>query len=126
MSFFIARYLRKATAANIIPAFTLHGYQRFMYGAVEPSKALWRSVATDEAAKAGLDPEDVLDGYKGHRAARARWCAWRRILDDPEGYSAAGVGRVSGWSHTDVIYGMRRLAGETAQQIHPKKPKSKV
>lgn len=111
----IAAGIRKATAADSYTPWNLAAWQRARCGAVEPSKALWIAIATEEAFKAGLDPEDVIDGYKGHKAAKCRWRAWRRLLDMPAGYTVAGVGRISGWSHTDIAYGMRRLLGIPAK-----------
>lgn len=114
----MAPTIRKATAADAFTPWPLEAYQRARYGAVEPPKWLWIAVATDEAFKAGLDPEDIIDGYKGHKAARCRWRAWRRLLDMPEGYTVSGVGRITGWSHTDILYGMRRLRGIPAKFAH--------
>lgn len=119
MTFHIALTVPRATAADAYTPWNLAAWQRARCGAVEPSKALWIAIATDEAADAGLDPEDVVEGYKGRKAAAARWRAWKRLLDG--GYKAKSIARITGWSFTDIRYGLRRLAGAEASDIRKRR-----
>ena len=94
------------------------GLKRVRYSAVfEPSRDEWVQAAVRRAKEANLDPGLLLAGAMGNRLSLARWKAWRDIMDALPNCSLAGLGRVSGFDHTSVRYGLARLAGETRQQI---------
>ena len=114
--FAIAINVRKACWEDGYKPFTLLGWQRAQHGSVEPPAELWTSIAIEEAVRAFLPPNAVLNGDKRHRASLARWRAWKRLLDMPENFTIAGVARVSGWDHTTILYGLKRLKGLTAAE----------
>lgn len=107
----VGAFIPKATAAHWYTPMHIGAWQRLLPHDPLPPKWLWITAAHEEAADGGVDPEDVLGGYKGHAVCRARWRAWKRILDLPDGYSARGLAKVCGWSSSDISYGVRRVGG---------------
>lgn len=80
----------------------------------EPPADEWVEIATQHALEAGLSPGEFLAGCKLRRASKARWRAWRAILDRDHRYSVAGVARVSGFDHTSVLHGLAQVAAGRA------------
>jgi hypothetical protein len=78
----------------------------------EPPADAWIKIATQVAKDACIRPTLVLDGTKTIPVVRARWRAWRIIKDTFPETSLAGIGRVSGFHHTTVLYGIARDRGE--------------
>lgn len=76
---------------------------------LEPSKAQWIDAATRCAEAVGVAPANVMAGVQDRKTALARWLAWEAMSKLP-GVSVAGIGRVSGFHHTSVMYGLGRLA----------------
>jgi hypothetical protein len=60
--------------------------------------------------------------YK-RKVCTARWKAWKDVLGQNPNYSIAGLGRVSGWNHASIIWGIRRLEGAPARARNPKRYK---
>jgi hypothetical protein len=75
----------------------------------QPCAKTWTRVATEEAIASGVDPCAVLAGIKRRPLVDVRRRAWRRLKDAPQGYSLAGIGRVSGFNHATIIEGLRLL-----------------
>ena len=83
-----------------------------------PSKRTWVRIVTEEAKAAGVDPVAVMAGSVRPGFAPVRWRAWRRLVDAPQGYSLAGIGKVSGFHWSAVMYGVHRLAGVSPREIY--------
>lgn len=75
----------------------------------EPPASEWIRVATQCAILAGACPKRVISGERTGALSRVRWRAFRHLLDSNPNWSAAGLGRVSGFDHTSILRGMRRL-----------------
>lgn len=75
-----------------------------------PTEGEWIGAATQAALEAGIYPQWVLGTGSTRRVSRARWKAWKMLLDSNPDFTLAGVGRASGYDHTSVRYGLRRLA----------------
>lgn len=91
---------------------------------VECPPSLWTRVALQEAALAGVSLAKVTSGSLDERAVWARRKAWKRILDANQGtagISTASLAKVSGFSHTTILWGLRRLAGVAAKNAHKTK-----
>lgn len=82
-----------------------------------PSKAEWVEIASQIAREAKLRPSDVLAGCRYKAAVRARWAAWKEVLDRNPNYSIAGLGRTSGHDHTTILHGLQRLSGISAPSM---------
>lgn len=82
----------------------------------EPTAEQWIAAASHRAREAELKPSAVI-GPTLHRAASlARWRAWNDLRQANPSLSMAGIGRVSGFHHTSVRYGLLRLAGAPVGQ----------
>lgn len=75
----------------------------------EPSFEEWRTVALEAATEAGVCHMAVIRGDRNKAVCWARWRAWKKLMAMDDSYSLAGVGRVSGWDHTSVRFGLLRL-----------------
>lgn len=75
----------------------------------QPTDEEWHRIASEEAAKANIRIAHVVGPSNVRAHAQARWRAWRRILDENPHCSIAGVARVSGWDHTSLLSGLKRL-----------------
>lgn len=72
-----------------------------------PPVSLCLRLASEDAAKIGVRPEEVAFGVDRRRAicwARARLCRQLRAI----GYSLPGIGGVLGLDHTTVLHALRR------------------
>lgn len=87
-----------------------------------PSKAEWVATATRKAQEARIPASHVLGGAKHRKAVKARWEAWRDILDGNRDYSINGVATVSGFDHTSILHGMKRLGGLPAKEVRCFRP----
>lgn len=74
-----------------------------------PSPAEWRSIAIAKASEAKVSPKHVLGRMRGRAVVRARWKAWRTLLDADPNYSIAGLMRVTGWDRSTIAFGLKRL-----------------
>lgn len=81
-----------------------------------PSIAEWRIAATRKAMEAKVRPEAVLGKDRERAVARARWAAWRELLDSDPNYSMAGLERVTGCDRASIMYGLKRLNGASAKR----------
>ncbi len=81
----------------------------------EPTKAVWIDKASIRARELRQAPREVLAGAKGKKPSLARWRAWKDVLDEFPCCSIAGVARISGFDHTSVLHGLRRLGGAMLQ-----------
>lgn len=81
--------------------------------AFTPSSEKWIATAREEAAKVRVTVRLVLSGDKRLRPLLARHRAWGRLLS--EGYSLSGISRASGFHHTSILIGERRLAAHEAR-----------
>lgn len=94
-----------------------------------PPNRVWIAAARQAAREAGVRPSLVLGDCRSRNACRARWVAWKRILDGNPRYSIAGLARVAGWDHSSILYAMRRLAGElppSARRASGRRPKASI
>jgi hypothetical protein len=105
-----------------VPILSLGEYQEFQGRTfrLAPPLHVWISAATCAAQEAGIKPGAIIGGSMQKNVCMARWMAWKRLLDSNPRYSLAGLARVSGWHHTTIMYGMRRLAGEGPNYKRPK------
>ena len=76
----------------------------------QPTDGEWIGVARAVAQDAQIEPALILGGSKLKRPVRARWKAWRKLLADYPEYSIAGLARTSGYHHTTILSGLRRLS----------------
>ena len=83
----------------------------------QPSKRTWIQIATQEAEREGVSPVAVMAGVRHGPITRARWRAWERLKRENPSYSLAGIGRVTGFHHTTVMFGLMRLAGVSAREM---------
>lgn len=72
----------------------------------------WRRMASIEANSRGLCPVRLLAGDKHRVFVTARWHVWRELYVG--GCSFASIARASGFDHTTIMHGLRRLRGESA------------
>lgn len=82
----------------------------------EPRRADWIRVVSAHAKAQQLAPREVMAGRKFRPAVIARWRAFQQMLDEFPNMSMAGLGRVSGFDHTSILHGLRRINGKTAQE----------
>lgn len=75
----------------------------------EPSEQEWIAIATRHAEEARIKPSKLLAGCRTKPACIARWKAWEAVLASNDNYSIAGVARVSGFDHSSIIHGLKRL-----------------
>lgn len=75
----------------------------------EPSRQEWIDAARQAAKEAEVSHREILVGERKHRVARARWRAFQAILEQNPKLSVAGVGRISGFDHTTILHGLKRL-----------------
>lgn len=88
-------------------------YRTKTYVTRRMGKKTWIALATDAALAADLPLDDVLSRARGRKVTLARWQAWK--AGRAAGYCIAGIGAASGFHHTSVIFGLRRLdAGAAA------------
>lgn len=78
----------------------------------EPPESGWAYIAMWHALLDGQRPAAVLAGTS-YAAARCRQRAWKSTLETYPQASIIGLGRVSGFDHTTILYGLRRLGGAT-------------
>ncbi len=71
-----------------------------------PSSATWVDAATRAAVSLGADPVAVMAGSRRKPAVRARWAAWKELVNAQQ-YSIAQIGAVSGFHHTAVLNALR-------------------
>lgn len=95
-----------------------NGLQTISIGKLlEPSKDEWIDAAKIEAAKAMVPLAHVLGGKTYREAVRARWAAWKAVLDANPNYSIAGVGRISGYGHDTILHSLKRMGNVPAKLI---------
>lgn len=83
-------------------------------GKGKPPRELWMALVYTESAWGHISPVTVFARDRRREPARVRFRAWRacRLF----GYSLPGIGAISGYDHTSVLSGIRRLAREDAEQ----------
>ncbi len=77
---------------------------------IAPSKSAWLKAVEMASYDAWILPEWILDGRRHKRVVRARWAAWRYLRDMNPNYSVAGMARTTGYDHTTILWGLKRLA----------------
>lgn len=102
-------------------------YRTKTYVTRRMGKKTWIALASDAALAADLPLDDVLGRARGRKVTLARWQAWK--AGRAAGYCIAGIGAASGFHHTSVLFGLRRLdAGaiawgrKTASKHEPARP----
>lgn len=79
----------------------------------------WRDMAVRVCRRHGACLGDVMAGWRGRRAVKARHALWFAI-HETYGSSFAEIGRRFGFHHTTVMHGVslhaQRLAGIDGQQ----------
>lgn len=78
-------------------------------GYVTPSRTTWIATAATVAREEGIPVGAIVGGGQTKPVWRARWKAWKAVLDKNADYSVAGLARISGWHHTTILSGLRRL-----------------
>ena len=81
--------------------------------ATAPTQGEWIGVVNECAAAAGIEPSAILGGSRHRPVGRARWQAFKTLLDRYPNYSIAGLARTSGFHHSSILYGLSRFAGTT-------------
>lgn len=84
--------------------------------AMQPEADVWIAAATKQANYLKVPLNQVLGYNPSRKASRARWKAWKAVLDSDPRYSIAGLARVSGFNHSSLMYGLSRLSGMTAKE----------
>lgn len=82
-----------------------------------PSQPYWFKMAFWAAWEGRVRFNEVVGHCRKKRASRARWRAWRAILDTGH-YSVLGVARTTGFDHTSILYAMKRLNGAGPRDVH--------
>lgn len=81
-----------------------------------PTSEEWVSAAAQAATEHGVRLASVVGHCRSPKAARARWAAWKTLLDENPQYSAAGVSRASGFDHTTIRSAIIRLTGKPPRE----------
>ena len=79
-----------------------------------PTEAVYVAAIKDVAAAHEMSPIPLLSASSHWRIARIRWEAWQRLRND--GYGVVGIGAISGYDHSSIAHGTRRLAEMRAAQ----------
>lgn len=69
----------------------------------------WLRTASQAAREAGLNSGLLLSGLRHPAYIEVRWRVWHDLVE--AGYSYSSIGRASGYDHTSVRYGHRRIKG---------------
>lgn len=77
----------------------------------------WLEAANEQAKAAEIHPSLVLGGCRKHKVARARWHAFKQVLDANPRLSIKRLADTAGFDHTSVLHGLKRLSGASASQI---------
>lgn len=85
--------------------------------ASQPARALWINAAKAEAAASDVRTKDILCGVRLHKVVRARWRAFRAVLQQDPNCSIYGLARLSGFDHTSILHGLARLEGLSWYEI---------
>ncbi len=93
---------------------------------ITPSKATWLAAASIAASEAGAGLVGVLAGSKLPKDIKARWAAFKIVLDANPAYSKIGLARTSGFHHSSIIYALRRLDGRSPRKIQAMRAFSKM
>ena len=80
--------------------------------AYSPPPEIWRIIVRQTAREARVGAREIMGYNPSQNVVWARWTAWKRLLDEYPQYSIAGLARVSGWDHTTILHGLKRLSGE--------------
>jgi hypothetical protein len=84
-----------------------------------PSLHEWHSAAQRASLAASVPIGDIMSPKRVRAVVRARWLAFRYLRES--GCSYPGIGQVTGFDHTTILSGLRRLAA-----IEAAKPTSNV
>lgn len=118
----IAVNVRKATAADAYIPLDMAEHQRRLRGRVKTKSvpySVWWLVAREEA-KNGRVPCLAVVGHSRHWAAvLTRWRSWKRVLDSDADYSIASLATISGFDHTTILHGLKRLADGACEHDRP-------
>lgn len=77
----------------------------------EPTPEMWIAIAKKHADDAKVSVSELLAGRRPQQIVIARWKAWREILETNRDISVSGLARVSGFDHTTILLGLKRLQG---------------
>jgi hypothetical protein len=78
---------------------------------------VWVAAVTEEAKASELHPSLLLGGCRKYKVARARWRAFKRVLDDHPRISIKRLAIASGFDHTTILHGLKRLSGASTSEI---------
>lgn len=81
-----------------------------------PTPEQWVFVASQKATDAGIRLALVVGHSRDRVAVKARWAAWKTLLDENPQYSVAGVARAGGFDHTAIRYAMIQMTGKTVRE----------
>lgn len=116
MSFAVAVAIRRATIADAYCAPKPKERLTKPYVTMDPE--IWIAHATREAFLAGLRPAAVIGGCKTKEAFRARWKAWRRILEAHPNLSNRCLALSCGYAPATIGNGLQRLEALENRQAH--------
>lgn len=77
----------------------------------------WIAAATEQAKLAEIHPSLLLGGCRKHKVARARWAAFKQVLDNNPRLSIKRLAETSGFDHTSILHGLKRLSGASVSEI---------
>lgn len=77
------------------------------YKTLRPSKETWVRLLEAEATTAVISAVKAFAGDRHRPFVHARWRAWSRARD--LGFSVISIAEVSGFDHSSVLNGLRRL-----------------
>lgn len=74
-----------------------------------PSQEQWISVVKEHARDRRISAREVLCGNRHRPFVYTRWMAFKTILERFPNLSVLGVAKVSGFDHTAILHGLKRL-----------------
>lgn len=82
-----------------------------------PSLREWHSAALRASLAASIPIGDIMSLKRARPVVRARWLAFRYLRES--GCSYPGIGQVTGFDHSTVIHGIRRLSAGPKLKAKP-------
>lgn len=83
----------------------------------EPERQAWIEAAKLAADACDVSHLEILRGERRYPVARARWHAFKIVLDSDPRVSIVGLGRIAGYDHTAIMYGLKRLSGASRSEV---------
>lgn len=74
------------------------------------SHSSWFTAACMAAKDHNVPVHRVIGGCRRPATVKARWAAWRALMEKNRDYSISGIAKAGGFNHTTVLNGLGRLA----------------